>query len=173
MLTLRRSASVGIAACLCLVACSDPSLRVDIDIAANQAENPLMRIADTPGSRGVYFVFDALTCPPSSIDAVSNAHQFQFPEATTAGMNPLQDRFNVKTNDLLPNTFYRVRMVSPDLAGNIIYEGVGDCPINISFGGENQTMVCFGVYNPASPPLCAGGSSFSQCPSVLESSCAS
>ncbi len=156
-----------------IAACSEsPDLTVEISLAANQTNNPLIQIDNdlkSGASSGIYFQLDQLHCPPANIDDVvsgGSVVKVPNPDAGEGGSAPLTDQFNIQSNLLLDRTFYRVMMYER-YEGVLRYKGVGDCPVNLALGESNKSTICFGLAGstPVCPDLTA---QWSNCPGVTD-----
>ncbi len=139
----------------------EESLRIDIDVAVNQSVNPILSV----GTRGVYFEFAPLECPPSNIDDVdANQEVFEDPDSSGVGYSPIQDTYQMGTSQLLPYTYYRVRMIALDTVTSVpTHIGVIDCPFNVSLGNLNNGTICFGSNSESNAPICADSLDWSDC----------
>jgi hypothetical protein len=96
---------------------------------------------------------------------VTGSGAVSIPEPPALGLPPLTGRFEIAENQLQKRTFYRVTMYSP-VGGVVTYNGVGDCPLNLTLGGDAiQSQICFG---PAALQICPGLVAFSSCNGVAD-----
>lgn len=155
-----------------LFGCGGSQIVLEVLLSVNQTSNPLLEVSQNKQngtSRGVFFVLDELDDPPSSIDDVkTSGDTYSQPDVsgTAIGLDPLQDQFSISTTSLNPDTFYRVKMIAKDINGNITHTGTGDCPVKLSLSAQNLVKICFGRNDVSNPPLCAGLTTFSDCPGL-------
>ncbi|HLG19974.1 MAG TPA: hypothetical protein VI895_09215 [Bdellovibrionota bacterium] len=167
---------IGLLLPSCLSCGSSPTIRIDVDIAANTGtSDDLLESIEANRqlgiSRGIYFRFTPLICPPIDInqtDTTSGKQTFTQPDDSLGGVSATKSEYSIDSSQLLNNTYYRVEMLAPNLDGSIPFGGTGDCPINLSLdAGINLTTICFGAIGTSTiGPLCAGTTPFSQCPTV-------
>lgn len=155
-----------------LFGCGGNQIELEVLLSVNQATNPLLQVSQAKQngtSRGIFFVLDELDDPPSSIDDVkTGGDTYSQPDenGTSIGLDPLQDQFSISSSSLNPDSFYRVKMIAKDINGNITHTGTGDCPVKLSLSNQNLVKICFGVNDVSNPPLCAGLTTFSDCPGI-------
>lgn len=152
-----------------LLSCSSDGIRVNLILASNTTENPLITISQNMQlgtATGLFFVFDELESDPQTInDTIAGGDTYTDPSGNgSAGYDPLSKDFKISTDSLKPNAYYRLRVVSRNSGGAVVYVGNSDCPINLSFKGANNVKVCFGENIQNSPPICPGMTAFDDCP---------
>lgn len=119
-------------------------------------------------SSGIFFVMDELKSSPVSVDdLLPGGDTYSEPDLNSGiGAEPLQGSFEVSTSSLHPNSFYRIKMIAKDTNGNITFTGTGDCPVKVSLKDQNKVKICFGKNDVANPPVCAGLTAFTDCPTL-------
>ena len=147
------------------------NISIKVDISSSQVgTNPLRAIAEDKKknvSRGIFFQFHTMNCPPLNINDVVNSNQpsFSFPnlEAGEEGVDPLKDSYTIPTSDLNKNIYYRVTMIAVTKDNRTTHQGTGDCPFHIGLEKRNRTKICFG--DASLSISCPGTTSFDSCPS--------
>lgn len=168
---IRQISTIGIGLVV-LLSCGGNPIELDVLISVNETTNPLAEVSQAKQSgtsRGIFFVLDELDAAPSSIDDVKvGGDTYSQPDqsASTIGLDPLQDEFTVSTTQLNPDSLYRIKMIAKDVNGTITHTGTGDCPVKVSLKDQNIVKICFGQNDISDPPLCAGLTTFSDCPSL-------
>lgn len=154
---------------------SSATATLDIAIAQSGTQDPFhtISVAREAGlSRGVYFEFRELNCPPVSIEDTkdSTTVALSYPDLignpSIPGTDPLQSSFTVDTSSLKATTFYRLSMFALNVDGTKPFEGVGDCPLYLAQEGQNRVVICFG--DAGINRQCAGTVSFGQCPAPAD-----
>lgn len=153
-----------------LLACGGSSVSIDVDVAVN-SNDPMTQIAvdkQNGESRGIYFQFDPLNCPPASINDVnSSLLSLTFPDFSQAGVegvDPLKSEFEIDTSGLSSNVYYRMTMFALTPANVQTHIGISDCPLRLDLKGQNQVQICFG--ESSINPICAGHTAFKDCPAL-------
>ncbi|MFH1263384.1 MAG: hypothetical protein V1495_08105 [Pseudomonadota bacterium] len=160
---------------------SSPTATVNIRIATNGTVNPLQQIKqqkDAGLSRGIYFEFRELKCPPVSMEDVvsTTAVALYYPDlnaqANIDGTSPVSSTYEIDTSALKPNAYYRVAMFALNVFdNNKPFQGVAECPLNLALGNRNLINICFG--DTGIPLTCLGTvPALAQCPSMTPASCA-
>ncbi len=172
MLSIRTSGWLAIISSTLFASCGGGAqVNLDVVLSSNTSDNVLIKISQDLQiglSAGVFFVLDELKATPVSVDDVlSNGDTYSEPDLNNSvGNDPLQDEFKVSTASLNPTSFYRIKMIARDSNGAITHTGTGDCPVKISLKGSNIVKICFGKNNPSDPPLCAGLTTYNNCPGL-------
>lgn len=146
-------------------------VEIEVVLASNGTQNELKKISQDMQlglSAGIFFVLDELKTVPVSInDLLAGGINYSEPDISAGlGNDPLQSEFKISTSTLSPNSFYRVRMIARNINGGTTHIGTSDCPVKISLKETNSVRICFGVDDPADPPLCAGLTNFNDCPGI-------
>ncbi len=160
-----------------MAACSRDVVRIDIDVGTNQPPKLLasidQQVADLQ-SRGVYFEFVKLKCPPNSYLNQADPRLEIFEPSSNGGESPApagysatRDSYRSDGNGgLEPRTYYTVRMfsVALDAAGTITHDGYSDCPLNLSLPDGGSPTICFGsTDDDYSPPVCPASRPWGLC----------
>src|SRR5262245_37201469 len=98
---------------------SSPTIRIDVDIAVNPgtSDDILQTIEANRQlgiSRGIYFRFTPLVCPPiniNQVDTTSGKPTFTQPDESLGGASATKSEYSIDTSQLLNNTYYRVEML--------------------------------------------------------------